>query len=324
MRAPVSPQNGATKPVPIRHSRHDLPVSISTGTDFLPGSLMLPAGSGRVPAVLLIHGSGPHDRDETIGANKPFLDIAIGLADKGIATLRYDKRTFRNRGLLSDPRLTIDQETTDDAIHALEFLAGHHDVDPTRIYILGHSQGGMIAPRIARQSAHVSGVILFAAPARPLLDLIVEQYRRASLMDDGFINDAEMLMIEQIRSSARSIRDGSAEAFDRGPLGLSARYWRSVDAVDPIVEAKAIRQPMLFLQGGRDIQVMPADWLRWRRAFAETARATFAYHDTLNHLGIEERGASSLRSYAVPGKVSVELIDDIALWIELLQGVRVG
>ena len=320
--APASPQRPGPEPAPVRNIRYEIGVGIPTGTDLLPGILMLPASTGRVPAVVLIHGSGPHDRDETIGPNKPFLDIAIGLAEKGIATLRYEKRTFRNRSLVSDPRLTIDMETTDDAVHAVEYLALRREVDPERIYILGHSQGGMMAPRVARISTLVSGVIMFAAPARPLLDLIVEQQRRVALMDDGIINDAEMLMIEHTRSSTHSIRNGSAKAFDRGPMGLSAHYWRSVDAVDAIAEAKAIRQPMLLLQGGRDLQVVSADWLRWKRAFADTSRVSFAYHDTLNHLGMHERGPGSLHSYQAPGKVSADLIDDIALWIDLLRGLH--
>ncbi len=301
--------------------RIDIEVQIGD-RDGLPGTLTLPRGAGPFPVVVLVHGSGAHDRDETIGANKPFRDIAHGLAERGIAVLRYEKRTYHHRRLLSDEQFTIDRETTYDALQAIAYLRQSRFIDHRRIFVLGHSQGGMLAPRIAGRAPDVAGVILLAAPARPLLDLLVEQQRRVGLLDDGVINDAEQVALHRLIEGARAIRAGLDPPASRLPMGLPARYWRSVDAVDPVAEAKAIRQPMLLLQGGRDLQVMPADWLRWRGAFADTPRVTFAYHDTLNHLGMHEPKPGSLRSYEVPGKVSAELIDDIALWIELLRGVR--
>lgn len=301
--------------------RVDIEVLIG-GRDGLPGTLTLPRDAGPFPAVVLVHGSGAHDRDETIGANKPFRDIAHGLAERGIAVLRYEKRTYRHRRLLSDEQFTIDSETTHDALQAIAYLRQSHFIDHRRIFVLGHSQGGMLAPRIAGRAPDVAGVILFAAPARPLLDLLVEQQRRVGLLDDGVINDAEQVALRRTIEAARAIRAGLDPPASRLPMGLSARYWRSVDAVDPVAEAKAIRQPMLLLQGGRDLQVVSADWLRWRSAFSDTPRVTLAYHDTLNHLGMHERVPGSLRSYEVPGKVSAELIDDIALWIDLLRGVQ--
>ncbi|MFD0726676.1 alpha/beta hydrolase family protein [Lysobacter brunescens] len=301
--------------------RIDIEVRIGD-RDSLPGTLTLPRGAGPFPVVVLVHGSGAHDRDETIGANRPFRDIAHGLAERGIAVLRYEKRTQRYPRLLSDDQLTIDRETTDDALLAIARLRQTRMIDHRRIFVLGHSQGGMLAPRIAGRAPDVAGVILLAAPARPLLDLLAEQQRRVGLLDDGVINDAEQVALRRLVEGARAIRAGLEPPASRLPMGLSARYWRSVDAVDPVAEAKAIRQPMLLLQGGRDLQVVSADWLRWQRAFVDTPRVTFAYHDTLNHLGMHERGPGSLHSYQVPGKVSAELIDDIALWIELLRGVH--
>ncbi|MBL8261232.1 MAG: alpha/beta fold hydrolase [Xanthomonadaceae bacterium] len=292
------------------------------GDTGLPATLTLPHGSGQFPAVVLVHGSGAHDRDETIGANAPFRDIAHGLADRGIAALRYEKRTRRYPRLLSDEQLTIDRETTDDALLAIRKLRALRMIDQRRVFVLGHSQGGMLAPRIAARAPEVAGIVLLAAPSRPLLDLLVEQHRRIDLLDDGVINDAEQLLIRRLIESVRAIRAGREPLPSELPMGLSARYWRSVDAVDPVAEAATIRQPMLLLQGGHDLQVVSADWLRWRRAFAGTPRVTFVHYDTLNHLGIAQHGPPSIRGYRVPGKVSPELLDDIALWIELLHGVR--
>jgi dienelactone hydrolase len=321
--APMDSSGGATATRLSVARRIDIDLRIG-GEDGLPATLTLPRGAGPFPAVVLVHGSGAHDRDETIGANAPFRDIAHGLAERGIAALRYEKRTRRHPELLSDALLTIDRETTHDALLAVARLRQVRAIHPGRIFVLGHSQGGMLAPRIAARAPDVAGVILLAAPARPLLDLLVEQHRRIDLLDDGVINDAEQLVLRRLVEGIRAIRAGYELPASRLPMGLSARYWRSVDAVDPVAEAAAIPQPMLLLQGGRDLQVVAADWLRWRRAFADTPRVTFVHYETLNHLGIAERGPASTRSYQVPGRVSADLLDDVALWIDLLRDVRRG
>ncbi|HEY1136536.1 MAG TPA: alpha/beta fold hydrolase [Xanthomonadaceae bacterium] len=321
--APPGTRTFATAPHLSVSRRIDIELHIG-GDNGLPATLTLPRGAGPFPAVVVVHGSGAHDRDETIGANKPFRDIAHGLAERGIAVLRYEKRTHRQPSMLSDGQLTIDRETTHDALLAIARLRQLRMIDHRRIFVLGHSQGGMLAPRIAARAPDVAGVILMAAPARPLLDLLIEQHRRIDLLDDGVINDAEQVALRRLVEGVQAIRAGREPPVSQLPMGLPARYWRSVDAVDPVAEAASIDQPMLLLQGGRDLHVVSADWLRWRRAFADTPRVTFAYHDTLNHLGIAERGPPSTRSYLVPGKVSTELLDDIALWIELLGGVRRG
>lgn len=315
--------SGSTTPRLAVVRRIDIDLRIG-GEDGLPATLTLPRGAGPFPAVVLVHGSGAHDRDETIGANKPLRDIAHGLAERGIAVLRYEKRTRHQPELLSDGQLTIDRETTHDALHAIAHLRQMRTIHPGRIFVLGHSQGGMLAPRIAARAPDVAGIILLAAPARPLLDLLVEQHRRLGLLDDGVINDAEQIALRRLLEGVRAIRAGDEPPASRLPMGLPARYWRSVDAVDPVAEAASIPQPMLLLQGGRDLHVVSADWLRWRRAFADTPRVTFAHYDTLNHLGIAERGRASTRSYQVPGRVSPDLLDDVALWIDLLQNLRRG
>src|SRR5690606_25277783 len=138
--------------------------SVGDGERALPGTLAMPAGASAdapVPAVVLVHGSGPHDRDETVGPNRPFLDIARGLAAQGIAVLRFDKRTQARPQDYADGKVTIDSETTDDAVIAVDALRKVPGVDPARVYVLGHSQGAMMAPRIAAKSGHVAGLVLF-------------------------------------------------------------------------------------------------------------------------------------------------------------------
>lgn len=290
--------------------------SVGTGARALPGTLAMPKSDtpARVPGVVLVHGSGPHDRDETIGPNRPFRDIARGLAAAGIASLRYDKRTQARPQDYADGAVTVDTETTDDAVAAVAALQRAPGVDPGRVFVLGHSQGALLAPRIAQRADGVAGLVLLAAPARPLLDILIEQHRRLAAMD-GTVDAAEQQAIDTLVQQVAQVRDGDAAAGAPTPLGQPAGYWRSIEAIDPVADARALSQPVLLLQGGRDIQVVDADWQRWRAAFTDDARFTLRHYPALNHLGIAGRGPGTLAEYQTAGQVDTALIADIAGWI---------
>lgn len=280
----------------------------------LPATLAMPNGKGLFAAVVLVHGSGPHDRDETIGPNRPFLDIARGLAAHGIAVLRYEKRTKVHPETFADGG-TIDLETTDDAVAAVALLRDQTGIDAKRIYVLGHSQGAMMAPRIGAHDPKIAGLILLAAPSRPLLDILIEQNRRMAILNDGKTSDVESTAIQQLTDSVAAVRSGREITAAQSPMGLAPAYWRSVDAVDPVAEARAIAQPMLILQGARDIQVVDADWQGWRDAFHDHPRVTFKLYEALNHLAIPGEGDGNLQEYQTPGHVEPVLIADVAAWI---------
>ena len=290
--------------------------SVGDGERALPGTLAMPKGNGPFPAVVLVHGSGPQDRDEAIGPNKPFLDIARTLAAQGIAVLRYDKRTKARPQDFAGGNFGVDDETTNDAVIAVDALRKTDDIDPKRIFVLGHSQGGMLAPRIAAVSGHVAGLILMAAPTRPLLDILIEQNRRLAALNDGKIDDAERAAINAIIEQVRITRDPKTAATSPTVMGQPAGYWRSIEAVDAVSEAQQVRLPMLLLQGARDIQVVDADWQNWRDAFADDAEATFKLYPKLNHLGIAGEGEGSLTEYQTPGHVDAHLMADVVGWIK--------
>ncbi len=292
---------------------------IGTGERALPGTLAIPKGeppSAGWPAVVLVHGSGPHDRDETIGPNRPFLDIARGLAAQGIAVLRYEKRSRARPQDLAERAYTIDDETTDDAVAAIAALRATEGIDPKRVFVFGHSQGGMLASRIALKAGDVAGLVLFAAPARPLLDILIEQNVRMAVLGDGKTSDAERAAIERLKLQVQTARKDGDAAAEALPMGLPASYWRSTDAVDPVVEAREAKLPMLVLQGARDIQVVDADWQRWRAGFHDDPKVAFKLYEKLNHLGIAGEGEGSLAEYGTPGQLDAQLIADVADWIE--------
>ena len=290
--------------------------SVGEGERALPGTLALPKGNGPFPAVVLVHGSGPQDRDETIGANRPFLDIARGLAAQGIAVLRYDKRTKARPQDFASGNFTVDDETTNDAVIAVDALRKTEGIDLNRIFVLGHSQGAMMAPRIAAVSGHVDGLILLAAPSRPLLDILIEQNRRFAALNDGNIDDAERSAISALTDQVRTTRDPLTPATTPTIMNQPAGYWRSIDSVDAVAEARQVTLPMLILQGSRDIQVVDADWQGWKSAFHDAPKVTFKLYYTLNHLGIAGEGEVTLADQQQPGHVDAALIDDVATWIK--------
>src|SRR6202041_856998 len=153
------------------------PLTLVNGKFELPGTLTMPVGNGPFPAVVLVQGSGPHDEDETIGPNKPFKDLAWGLATHGIAVLRYTKRTARYgmKSVDEGALLTVDDEIVNDARAAVDLASKQPKIDPKRIFLLGHSEGGYIAPRIADGDPQIAGIILLAASERPIQKLIVDQ-----------------------------------------------------------------------------------------------------------------------------------------------------
>lgn len=304
----------AAPPVPADAHYRELELRIGDEATGLAATLALPNGDGPFPAVVLVHGSGPHDRDETIGPNRPFLDIARGLAERGVAVLRYEKRTKARPQDFADGG-SIDLETTDDAVLAAALLRSQTGIDPKRVFVLGHSLGGMMAPRIGARDPQIAGLVLLAAPSRPLLDILIEQNRRMAILNDGKTSDAESIAIQQLTDSVAAVRGGREIAAAQAPMGIAPAYWRSVDAVDQVAEARAIEQPLLFLQGARDIQIVDADWQGWRDAFHDSPRASFKLYETLNHLAISGEGDGNLQEYQTPGHVDAALIADIAAWI---------
>ena len=283
----------------------------------LPGTLTLPKGEGPFPAVILVHGSGPHDRNESIGPNAPFRDIAHGLAERGIASLRYEKRTKARPEDFASMDFTVDEETVDDAVAAVAALRSMKDIKPDAVFIAGHSLGALMAPRIGQRAPEAAGLILLAAPARPLQDIVLEQFEYLAAADGQLsTEEREHLDAEHAKAAKIATLATNSRAEDN-LLGLPARYWLDLNAYDPVAVAKSITQPLLILQGGRDYQVTAkGDFPIWQEAFFGKPRAAMNLYPALNHLFIAGEGASTGAEYMQAGNVDEHVIADIAQWIK--------
>jgi dienelactone hydrolase len=297
------------------------PLNVPSPAGPLRGALTMPAGRGPFPAVVLVAGSGAHDLDETVVGNKPFRDMAEGLAKAGIASLRYDKRTFDYAQKIAvNPDFTIDDEVTDDALAALDLLAKQKQVDPRRLFVLGHSLGAQLAPRIARRDPRLAGVIMLAAPARSFLDLVAAQIRELGPRQG--MSAAEIDNREKAIATEKKLLDAADPAhppkgsFDLLPgHPVSQAYLLSLHGVHQIATAKALTLPMLVLQGANDFQVSPTlDFDAWKAALADKRSATFHLYPGLSHLFMPGL-TKSPADYAKPAHVDPEVIADIADWI---------
>ncbi len=297
---------------------HEVDVTVGAAPWELPGVLSVPEGDGPFPVVVLVHGSGPNDRDETIGGNRPFRDLAWGLASAGVAVLRYDKRT-RVYGASLPPEIGLDDEVVDDALSALEVAGARPETDPDRVFLLGHSLGGLLAPEIGTRALEpggpgVAGIIVMAGPARPFLDVIRSQLEYIAGLDED-PDSPNRVAIDSILQNLDAF-EAAGSTPDGTLMGVRTGYWDEILAVDPVATAEQLDVPMLILQGGRDYQVTEADFDLWRQGLGHRDDVTFHLYPDLSHLFTPGQGTATPTEYMSETKhVAGEVVSDIAAWV---------
>ncbi len=281
----------------------------------LPATLTLPRAGDTFPGIILVHGSGPNDQDETLGPNKPFRDLAWGLASRGIAVLRYEKRTRQySQRMAAMTELTVFEETVADVGEAYAALRRDARIKPSAIYVLGHSMGGYLIPRIADCVQGYAGVVLWAANCRPQEKSMLEQIDYVSGLAET--TDEVRSVLATIREQALLIPEVGRGDLDAAPMGVPASYWRDLADYHPADQFRAMTLPALVLRGDADYQVTEEDFRCFEEAAANRSNVIFKQYPHLNHCFLWTEGKRATpSSYAQPGHVDEAVIADIAAWI---------
>ena len=297
----------------------DLPLPVPELGE-LPGTLTVPKGEGPFPVVILLQGSGPSDRDETIGALNPFRDIAEGLSAQGIAVYRFDKRTYvYGDELAAKKNISLEDEYIEDAVNAVQLVAVQEKIDPGRIFVLGHSLGGNAVPAVAREleqaPVNACGFIMMAASPRPLDVLMREQYDFLySLMPE--ITEEQRAEKDALFAELDSLQDLDSLAEEDTIAGVYSSYWKWLAAYDILQAADEITQPVLLLQGEEDYQVTMEDFGIWNDAFGKRENWQLISYPGLTHVFMTGKKAEGSAAYAGNGKVQENVILDIASFIK--------
>jgi amino acid adenylation domain-containing protein len=272
----------------------------------LGATLVLPDTEGPHPAAVFVLGSGPIDRDGSVGPNKPFRQLAEALAARGIASLRFDKRSYVYGPSPGGETTTVASDVLDDAVAALALLRAHPEIDKAGIFVLGHSLGGWVAPDVARLAGPIAGLVLLAPPGRPVTEVILDQLRVLGILP------AEQLA--RLQAQAESILAGTADPTTRF-LDLPVSFVRDLVERDPMGVVRALGKPTLLLRGQRDYQTSAMDFDAWRSRLADFNGFSAATLPGLNHLFIAGEGLGGPEDSRRPGPIDPEVAEQVATFV---------
>ncbi len=295
---------------------NETPITVGDPQYPLDGRLTLPKGVANVPAVILIQGSGSSDMNETIGSagNAVFADLAYGLAERGIASIRYNKRYYQYPQTAT-PTLTVWDEVIDDANAAIALARVTEGIDKNKIFIIGHSLGGILAPEIAKENPDIAGLVSMAGSPRKLEDIILDQNKGAIAKMNN--TDAEkQAIMDSVLAVVSQVKALTLQSPHSSILSINSEYWLSLNQSSPYNIVKTLAIPMLFLQGSADFQVSPAsNFALWQSLLQGHKNAQFKLYPGLNHLFMKSNGKADLSEYNTKANVEEQVIADIAGWI---------
>ena len=262
---------------------------------------------------IMLTGSGQQDSDGTIGANKPIKDLAVGLASKGIHTLRFSKKLV---GVTE--KYTIEDEYGKIVDNILKFISGKSEYQKFKIFIIGHSLGGMVAPTIGSQQKRVEGVIAVSANFRPMEDLLLQQTEYVLSLDKNSTMDQKQAFLSDIDSRIKYLKKdlNTSSPSNLLPFNVPASYWISLKKYDLNKRKirKNITKPMLVLWGENDYQV-PATELKLYKRYFSGAPNKFISYSNLNHILTKSDGTMSPAEYHIQQNIPEYVVSDIAAWI---------
>ena len=290
-------------------------IVVGAGTEYpLNGLMTLPSDLSKpVPAVVMVHGSGASNMDEKVLKLTPFKDLAEGLARHGAASLRYDKRTFVHaRRMIRNKHLTVKEETIEDALLAVQMLKRDPRIDHDRVYILGHSMGAMLAPRIDAEGADVKGLIMMAGTPYRLEEIVLRQLRQAS-RGSSIMKKIIGLEYRFYKKKFRGLYQMSDEEAKRKKFAgnLSLYYFKEMGQKTAADYLLASNKPVLILQAKRDYR-------KFKKLLADRENTQYKLYPELNHVfvkGIYNDILKASKEYSVEQHIGEDVIGDIAAFI---------
>ena len=302
------------------------PIILGKNTRYpLKGMLTLPAGVGPFPAVVLVHGSGSSNMDEKVGKLTPFKDIALGLARRGVATVRYDKRSFAHGlKMVLDRKhpITVWEETIEDALLAAQLLRADSRINAGRVFLLGHSMGAMLAPRIECSGGDFRGLILLAGSPRRLEEIMLDQMAEMLAGMTGFTQKIAGKQRDKFAKLFDGLYDLSDEEAKAKKVGNGTTLYYFKEMGQPTVAQwlEKTSKPMLVMQGEKDFQVKAAvDFAMYKELLSDRDNVTFRLYPGLNHAFVTARSrsiADAKKEFTPERHMGPEVLDDIAHWIQ--------
>lgn len=288
------------------------------------GTLNIPSGSAekRMPAVLFISGSGPTDMDATMGGAKCFKDLAYGLASAGFVTLRMEKpgAVVAWKQMVTKT-CTIEDEYITPLSAALKYLAAHPAVDPARIFLLGHSLGGLVAPRLCQASpVPITGLVSCAGASIPLCQTMISQL---TYLNEHFPRPTQEYFEKEIEQNEAILRCLERGGPKRGepdptkdlPVPVPLPYLKDMYDHDSVAVAAKLDVPMLFIQGKRDWQVGMQEFVKWQTGLEGSKaidKAEWKIYDDIGHtLTVVDEKKHGTFQYDEPAHVKDELVKDV-------------
>jgi pimeloyl-ACP methyl ester carboxylesterase len=301
-------------------------VTITSEGHRLSGTVCLPRQNGRFPTVLMLHGSGPRDRNENMREHRlnVFNQLAHYLAGRGIASLRYDKRgSAKSSG---DYYRTGLFDVVNDAVHWVDALKDYDACDPGKIFLLGHSEGCMVAPLVSLQRPEVAGLVLLGPFVEDMESILI---RQATLLQREFEGPPNLqgivrrilsrilgLTVAQQRKLLQRIKSSDKDMIRARFVKIPAKSIRELIRLDPPSIFRQVAIPMLLVGGGKDIQCHPEDVYK----IAELASGPVEAHviENLSHVLRLEKGQPTLRGTLELLEKPVEpgVLELVAAWLE--------